>query len=593
VTTTSPDIARTVALPRRDQDAEAPAAEAAMAHLHTPGGAWRLRPHQALALHEAATVRGGLFPMGVGAGKTLLAHTLGQAMGIAPERTLCLVPGALVGEYKRQRRVLAQHFHVAAPHVVSYEKVGHPSGAKLLAELAPQLIIADEAHMLANKDSARTARFLRYAEEARARDGVAFVAMSASLLRRSLHDFAHLAKLALGDGSPLPHNYNLVDILDRALAEPGKAAPLLGYEWTYLARYEPQRGTMGPEAQQAWASVVAGDGARLRGPQVDALRLWARGVFRRRLLETPGVVSTEEPSCDVPIVGAVWPHAEVPGEWAKAAEAAVATMLLPCGQEIESQLAAYAAQHQLRLGYYLRWAGLGDDTLTPREWAYARREWGQALRSLVSMRRADLDSPALAEEAIRRLVDEEPPARKYTAAETRELRAAAAAWQAWEAVRHVYDGTREVVWLPGAHAHWQRMFATFDRWAHANGPTLVWAADTALYELAQQICPANLARPGEHPGAPDERVRWRLVSVDSHGTGLNLPQWQHNLLLAPPQDASALEQLVGRTHRPGQQHSMVGLWTMPGDGQLSAQTAQAEAIFLMTGQKQRLTSVRW
>lgn len=585
------DMRRLRLLPRRDVAAELPAAMEDAEGYYTPHATWELRPHQALALYEARRVGGGLLPMGVGAGKSLLAHTLGLALGVDEQKVVVLVPGGIRREYARQRRILGEHFRVQAPHVISYEKVGHPSGAKLLAELAPDLVIADEAHYLSNKDSARTARFLRWAKE---RQG-AFVAMSASLLRSSLKDFAHLSKLALADNSPVPHSWNMVEILDRCCADEGKAPPLIGYEWTYIAKLA----GAAPTHLAGWAKVVAGDGGELRGQQLAELRTWARLAIRDRLLQTRGVVGTEEPSCDVPIHAATWRHtpeecdalADANG-WHRAAHRAMAELRLPCGQEIESAAAARMAQRTLRLGYYTRWADLGDDTLVDREWAYARRGWASALNSLVAMRREGIDSPALAQEACERIIDGDEPLRKYTAAESRELHAAADALRVWEAARGRYHGRREALYLPGADQYWRLLLERVARWASSNGPTLVWAADQALYRLASEAFPTAVCWPGQHPGQPTAASPWRLVSVASHGTGLNLQPWQHNLLLSVPGEASNLEQLIGRTHRPGQAHPHVGLWLMPGDD-LAEQTAQAEQIFLMTGQKQRLTSLLW
>ena len=44
-----------------------------------------------------------------------------------------------------------------------------------------------------------------------------------------------------------------------------------------------------------------------------------------------------------------------------------------------------------------------------------------------------------------------------------------------------------------------------------------------------------------------------LASVRSHGVGANLQKYCQNLVLSPSPSGSTWEQLLGRTHRPGQE----------------------------------------
>jgi hypothetical protein len=67
--------------------------------------------------------------------------------------------------------------------------------------------------------------------------GCRFAALSGTLMSRSLRDFAHLSKRALGDLSPAPHTGNVVEEWGLALdekverfmrLEPGALLPALG-----------------------------------------------------------------------------------------------------------------------------------------------------------------------------------------------------------------------------------------------------------------------------------------------------------------------------------------------------------------------------
>jgi SNF2 family DNA or RNA helicase len=52
---------------------------------------------------------------------------------------------------------------------------------------------------------------------------------------------------------------------------------------------------------------------------------------------------------------------------------------------------------------------------------------------------------------------------------------------------------------------------------------------------------------------PDGPAHHCAMSVKAHGTGKNLQQWSNNLLTSFLPNGSTLEQLIGRTHRLGQQ----------------------------------------
>jgi len=544
------DVARLAALPRRE-----PPAPADDGRWRVPGGQWQLRPHQAAALAEVAEVGGGLLGFGVGAGKTLVALLLPCALGLSDDECLVLVPGALRAEYARQRAVLAEHFDVANPRVLSYEQLGHPKSANALEALAPKLIVADEAHLLGNKDSARTARFLRYVRSERP----VFVAMSASLLRRSLHDAAHLAELALGDGSPLPKDWNLRERWSAALFGTSPAYP----EYT--------------------ASLLGGLRAALGEPQLAIADV--RAAFMRHLRCRPGVLFTDEQSCAAPLVSshlARWPS--TPRAW-RAAQAHVAASLeLPCGQGVDDELRKLLAVRTLGWGFYSRWAEV-DGPLVDREWYYARKAWAQALAALVDLRRPGCDSPALALAVVE--ADGLPP--RCTPAHKAAILDARAAWAGWQAAAHRYHGRREVVYLDGAEAWAAELVQAFD--AQLPRGTLVWSAHPPLSELIAAHRPAAVVPVGEHPDTLGSEPAWRVVSVASHGTGLNLQGYHTNLLLTPPSDASCLEQLLGRTHRPGQQASEVRV-LLPPHEDLSEQIAAARALEEMTGTKQRLVSMK-
>jgi len=52
---------------------------------------------------------------------------------------------------------------------------------------------------------------------------------------------------------------------------------------------------------------------------------------------------------------------------------------------------------------------------------------------------------------------------------------------------------------------------------------------------------------------PDAPAHHCAMSIKAHGTGKNLQRWSRNLLTSFLPNGSALEQLIGRTHRVGQE----------------------------------------
>jgi hypothetical protein len=55
--------------------------------------------------------------------------------------------------------------------------------------------------------------------------------------------------------------------------------------------------------------------------------------------------------------------------------------------------------------------------------------------------------------------------------------------------------------------------------------------------------------------------RFIICSIKAHGTGKNLQHgWSNNIVLYPPANGSIWEQLIGRTHRPGQEADRVRVY---------------------------------
>jgi hypothetical protein len=272
------EVARIAALPRRTWSPEAALELAALLtrELKTPGGTMKLRPVQAIALYEAMEV-GGLFgPMRVGAGKTLCTALLPAVL--EAKRPILLLPAALIDKTAVEFKVLREHWRIATNlQLISYESLGLVQSANKFAYIQPDLIVADEAHYLKNHRAGRTRRVARYMQE---RPDTRFVAVSGTVMKGSVRDFAHLLRWALKAGAPIPATDEEVeswaDALDDRVNPLSRRQPAALLELGEVAAPADR----GRELAQLLADEQASDLTR------------ARRAFQARLLETRGVVAS-------------------------------------------------------------------------------------------------------------------------------------------------------------------------------------------------------------------------------------------------------------------------------------------------------------
>jgi hypothetical protein len=87
------------------------------------------------------------------------------------------------------------------------------------------------------------------------------------------------------------------------------------------------------------------------------------------------------------------------------------------------------------------------------------------------------------------------------------------------------------------------------------------------------------------------------LSIRSHGTGLNLQKSSDNLVLCWPSSGKTCEQLVGRTHRYGQQADTVTMAyyapTPEADRAVDASRSDARYIEETQGSPQKLNYGTW
>jgi hypothetical protein len=478
------------------------------ARFRAPGGTMVLKPIQNLALRWIAEKRGLVGPIAVGGGKTIIALLAAEAMGAV--RPILLIPPALQIPLRRAMEKLAQHWRLPRNlHIVPYSKLSVASSTAMLEQLRPDLIIADEAHMIRNPDSARTKRVIRYFRQF---PTTRLVALSGTLTSKSLRDYAHLCELSLREGSPLPTEdadliawANCID--SRGIAQ--------DKDWSVFAAFSDLRGIA--------------DGEERR----DA----AREVFRRRFVTAPGVVATTEAS----VKCSLFFHERkvaVPRVVQEAIADLHKTWCRPDGEEMDSALALWRLGMQLSQGFYLRWVWPGG--VPDREWLDARAQWHREVRYVLQRNVTGSDSPFLVKMAVvRGTLTERPIVR---------------AWEAWDRVRYRPEPPTETVWLDG--------YLVRDALAwHAEHPRgIIWHSDLAT-EAALRAAGVPTYGRGEIPPLDGSRGGMAL-SVRVHGTGFDGLQHHHDeaLFLSWPSSGEKCEQVIGRLHRDGQEADEVSAW---------------------------------
>jgi hypothetical protein len=495
------ELRRIYDLPRRTLDLSLDLTD----EFRTPHGSMRLRPIQSAALHEARTAQGLLANIGTGFGKTLISLLIPAAVN--SKCALIVIPASLrhqlinvlLPEYLKHWRIPREVIHV-----VSYEDLSVPKGTEILSRLLPTDFIGDEIHKIASRNSVRGRRFRAFFK---AFPNTRLYCMSGSLTARSVMDYAHLSQWALKDHTPLPRGYYELQEWSAALdAEEDPAPP--GALTRFCAPGE---------------SVRAG--------------------FRRRLVETPGVVCTEEAAVGASLY-LYGRTPTVPLEVKKALQNLERTWELPGGEFLTDGLAYARAARQLASGFYYRW--VWPNNTPDQEWLDARREWHREIREFLKRHTIPgMDSPMFLARA----------------ADTGKWKSKC--WAAWKAVKDRPEPPVETVWvsdfllqdvanhtakLPSPPIIFYEFSAFGEALAKGTGYKHFGAGPKASRDLI------NLAE----SNTPPEPI---VCSIHAHGTGKNLQtKWSCLTLPSSPTNASLWEQAISRVLRPGQKAEEVSVY---------------------------------
>lgn len=529
------EVDRILALPKRSytkEESNAIAAEVTK-QLKTKDGTQTLRPAQAIALAELTALGGLLGALRVGGGKTLISLLAPQCFD--SRRAILLLPAALIAKTERDRNEYAKHWQVSKSlRLVSYEMLGRTQAAKWLEEtFRPDLIIADECHKLKNPRAAVTRRVSRYME---AHPQTRFVALSGTIVRKSLRDYAHLAGWALKDGSPLPLKKDAV----------------------YL-----------------WADIIDEDANFLSRKDITPLTKFGTSIpeirtsFRDRLINTPGIVISDGGrGCESSLLvraasydldpQTIQHFKKLREEW-----------ITPDGWPLADPVSVWRHARELALGLHYVW-----DPRPPEEWLEARRAWAAFVRNLI-IRSRKYDSEKQVADAC----------------ESNQI--ASVEYKIWRSIRGSYKPNVRPIW------HSDFGLQACKNWVQATGGGIVWTLHSFFGRaLAQHGGYGYFGRGGvSDDGRPiedtsPEKDGTIVASLLANGTGRNLQKWSRALVTTAPSGGDTWEQLLGRLHREGQLSDEIVFDVLCGCHEhikaISDARRDASMIYSTTNQEQKL-----
>ncbi len=496
----TPELDRIMMIPRRvplTPDEEAEQIDLLTNHLRTPGGTMRLRPVQAQALFEAHDHRGLFGPIRVSGGKTLIS--LLAPIIFEAQRPMLLVPAALIEKTRNEARKLAQHWRLPQfLQITSYQALGRVSGAQILEEYNPDLIICDEGHKLKNKRAAVTRRFARFMHD---RPETVVIILTGTISKRSLHDFAHLLMWTLKLRTPLPRQHHELEAWALAIDErPNAIVPPLH-----------------PGAILKLATDEDTGNVTQR----------ARTAVRRRINDTPGVVTASGEGCDVSlrVQGHLVPTSP---ETAKAFETLRSKWETPDGWPMSDGFAIWRHARELALGFFYRW-----QIRPPDEWLEARKKWSAFCRKTLKDNRRHLDS----EMQVALACVEHP---EWYGDEE---------YKAWVAIRDTFKPKTVAVPFDDS------VLQYCQSWMTKHGG-LVWCEHIDFSERLSAITGipyfAGEGRDAQGLSIEDYDGKTAILSIEANREGRNLQRFSRNLVVSPMQQGDRWQQLLARTHRDGQ-----------------------------------------
>lgn len=532
----------------------------------------RLFARQVAGVEAYEQTGGGLFPIGVGGGKSGLALMIAQAAVAAGiKKIMLLVPPQLaagtmsrhVPEWRR-RVPLSLTFHPlngksrivreticesGAPgvYIFPYSLLSVADTMDMLEGIAPDLVIADEAHNLKNPRAARTKRLLHFLEQ-----DCQFVGMSGTMTSKRISDYHHLATAALGDGSPLPLKLSVAFRWGQVL-DVGQG----GYPDAYTRKVL--------EPLVHWARHTTDEDL---GRGVEA----CRRAYQRRLVTTPGIVATS----DRPEASLLFMN-HTPGDAGTDLRGLVSKVEgyeTPEGEPIDHAIHTHKWHRELAAGFYNSqvWP-------TVAELVKNRKIQRSEAEALLFMSKDHLKAQSRYRSELRTFFEDSPPgldtprevARSISQGDNRVPDDLSRMWRDMKGLD--FPGRLERKKIPVRVDDFKIQAAV--AWAKKAGRGILWVFHIEMGRWLVEALKAAGMDPLYAPAGADAEIeavgdpeqggqgdRIVVASVTAHGTGRNLQAFCDQLFVEWPREAAVCEQAVGRTHREGQGADQVTIHTL-------------------------------
>ena len=554
------DMERILAMVRAERDADYWAGRWTKTLARRGTVAHALRPFQGDALEcarRSPAPLGLAVVAGVGHGKTGAGFLIPEVWGA--ERPALWVPTDVYRQCMADLEWWAESYRFVRPKVWTHHQVSSKKSWTTIVKYSPDVIVIDEAHAFMSLTSARTVRLVKYMI---ANPTTRLVIMSGTMTSVSIFDCLHLMELALRNGTPLPIDKGVAEVWSSVLdvgGDPDSTA------WRALA----------PLVH--WATETEGDA--ILQDMYSNPRKAVRRAWNLRLKTTPNVVVTQDSACSNALV--IHPRRGVQDPNITTALAHLKdTWCLPDGTELVTAPQVALAAKCLSLGFYYRWTW--PDGQVDTEFMEARKAWAATVRSWMEYHalQSDLDSPGLLERACR---------------EGKGPKAVQAVWDAWEPFSDRPLPPREARWF--SHAALEDVA----KWVDSRERGLIWYRHQTVGDKLAEVL--GLRTYGAGMGDAPDHEDFPALSIMVHRRGKNYQGdrgrkgWADNYVLEPPGGGKVWEQLIGRTHRPGQRSHQVDVsvasWTWPLRRALENAIAQAEYAEHMTGNRQKLCMASW
>lgn len=523
----TPELARIAAIPRRTWEENGKAFSKEVTELlKKPRCDYDLYPEQAQTLYELWSLGRTLAVIKVGGGKSLITFLAPYV--VRSFRPLLLLPGNLIEKTRRHMQVDSYNWEVCRfIRLESYEKIANPRNEYLLYDYQPDLFMADEISKAKDpttvtaktigyyfKDCERGYYFRKVGDKVEERPLTVKpkrLGLTGTLFNDSLLNCWHILKWFLPDERmPLPFAFSELEEL--ALCVDAEVDPMHRVKPGALLSFC-------NEEEKAEAKT-------------NPLKA-ARKALRRRIIETPGVVSVSKPFLGSSLRIYAKEH-KITSNKVLEAFKLIRQWKTPDGMEIQDAHIAAASIRQVALGFFYYW-----DPMPPKEYLEARKHWGESCRHIIARNKRRLTSEGKVVLAMK------GPQKHYS-----EFMPTLEKWEYWRAK-----------WgKPITKAKWLDDFAVdyAIQWMKDNPTGIVWTSHTAFARRLEKKSGID------YYGSKSINADGRFIEAHPHGTpmiasikanymGKNLQYgWDKSLIMSSPASGEIWEQLLGREHRMGQ-----------------------------------------